>query len=710
MPSESDISLQCIDQQLSSVSTALAQQYKAVAPVMGQLCDAAELLTWAQHCLRLAHSGWRTWASAEAFVQQSPWLLRQLGATGLWEWAEQGYALSCHSPDVAVAFFRAARALLQGAAATALPSWVAAGQWYLEQRPALPTLAIEYFTVSPGIYTQYPLPTVRRWHQLGQACTGVGAQYGRQFFSLTRQHLEHSLDVDYAPAWEGVAPLLPYAIEVALAYVERYADLVHRLGSASAARVGALLYELSRPTASEASSFLRLIGSTLGFFSVPERLQVLEWCQQIAASSHAGVLAFLQHLPELWRVLPGPQLLPWVTTGITTARANAEAGHAYLALESATAHERLRQLQKRAVFTHLEAVLHLYTEAMLGRSVALRSTADLPNGLHLAGRDLPMSDGTTIFVPPEVDDFADAHSNFAAYKVAILHQVGFYEAGTFDFKVQECARHMPALQQHLAGVAAQPQTGMWAAFEHFFAAFPQPELARRLFTILEDTRIDAYLMRQYKGIRRDLALLMRHSLQQRPALHALPLLQALLEGILQLSLGARFEVASLPSRMSPVVHALLQRLARQLLPLHAANATVYDTANAVLHCYLWLSTLSATASSHFPEGAEAELATLLSQLPEDAESVRVADMFRLAGEGADTMPILPESTEPAVGVAPVPYRGDVKPELIQKKMQLQELAEALQARQDVLNPLPPEVLKQLLEQGNVSLKVCNSGS
>src|SRR5205823_688945 len=75
------------------------------------------------------------------------------------------------------------------------------------------------------------------------------------------------------------------------------------------------------------------------------------------------------------------------------------------------------------------------------------------------------------------------------------------------------------------------------AFAPFFAAFPHSDLVRTLFTILEDARIDASISRRYRGIRRDLALIMAHSLQQRPALQRLPLRQALLEGLLQCTLA-----------------------------------------------------------------------------------------------------------------------------------------------------------------------------
>src|SRR5262249_1407020 len=147
-----------------------------------------------------------------------------------------------------------------------------------------------------------------------------------------------------------------------------------------------------------------------------------------------GVLDFVRHLTDLQQRLPGQRLQSWVTTGLDVARRNAEAGLAYFALESAAAQDRLQELQSRVTFAHVEPVLRLYTEALLGQRMALRTTvaADTRGSTRREGQDLPTSDGTTIFVPEHVSDFAIERDNFAAYKVAILHQVGFYECGTFQ--------------------------------------------------------------------------------------------------------------------------------------------------------------------------------------------------------------------------------------------------------------------------------------
>ncbi|MEE9148205.1 MAG: hypothetical protein V3U27_12490, partial [Candidatus Tectomicrobia bacterium] len=262
----------------------------------------------------------------------------------------------------------------------------------------------------------------------------------------------------------------------------------------------------------------------------------------------------------------------------------------------------------------------------------------------------------------------------------------------------------PQAQQPTRALEAADGRQPPAALTQFFATFPQPALARQLFAMLEDARIDAYLLRQYKGIGRDLVWLMQHSLRQRPALGELPLRPALLEGLLQFTLGA-----SLAPTLPAALHVLLPPLLQRARPVLEADASVYTTVAAVLDCYRLITQIPAQALAAFAPDAAAQLAASAAELPEDADTIALADLFRQAGEGADSMPTLPDSSEPAMGGEPVPYRGEAKPELVQKKMRLQELAEELQNLQEELSPIPPELLKEILEKGDIEIKSLQDG-
>ena len=423
------------------------------------------------------------------------------------------------------------QALRATGAGGALRPWVADGQWYLQQHPTFAALAVTYFEVSPAVYGRYPLAAARVWGQLGHDFARRGWQSGRDFLALSQRLAEQAPEVDLAPAWQQARGMLPPAENLALEYLEHYPDYVRRFGDAGAEALRDTVDELLSPQVADAEAFLRQVSTTLALLPAAECLQALTWCRQISAVSHAGGLAFLGHLDALRERLPDDRLHAWINAGISAAKRHAPAGAAYFALQSATALDSLQALQKRVEFAAVEPVLRLYAHAILGRRMDLKTTDALPQGMLRGSPDLPSSDGAAIYLPPRVDDFDTATHNFAAYKVAVLHQAGFYESGTFAFDLDACRRRLPALP-------AAPDGAGSSSFQGFFAALcrarPRPQPVRHL----EDTRVDAWIASHYKGIRADLGRLMWHSRRQRPPLHGMPLRQALLEGLLQLSLGA----------------------------------------------------------------------------------------------------------------------------------------------------------------------------
>lgn len=681
---------------LGAVSAPVAERALLVLPnLCAQLSD-TEAARWVNCCQRLATCGWRSAESAAAFVQASPFLLRRLDAAGLWHWADHGESLARVSAAAATSFFQSARPFLQQAPAMTVDQWVEDGQWYLRQHPTFAALAETFFEIGPLVYGQYPLASARTWGQLGHDFARLGWRPAGEFLSLSRRLAEQAPGIDLAPAWQQARRMLPQAGPLALKFLGHYPDYVQRFGDAGAGLLRDVVDELLAPRVTDAEGFLDRLGSALVLSPVAECVQALAWCREICAASHAGGLSFLDHLGTLRERLPDGGLQDWIDAGIAVARRHEPAGAAYFTLESATALDNLHALQKRVEFTTVEPVLRLYTHAIMGRRMELATTDALPQDMLRRDDSLPTSDGTTIYVPPRVDDFEGAADNFGAYKVAILHQTGFYESGTFAFDLDECRRWLPEL-------LATPDGNGESSFEGFFASFAEPDLARGLFAIFEDARIDAWIARRYKGIRTDLERLMRHSRRQRPPLHGMPLRQALLEGLLQLSLGAG------PGDFEPLsARLLLRRLAPLMAPLRAPGASVYDTAAAVFLAHGLLARIPAGAGMTFPLNAVDLLSALDLELADDADLLDLADLFHAAGQAADRLPSLPGGDAPASGLEPVPYRGTVKPDAVEKKMRLIDL-EDTPGHRDGLSPLSPEVLKALLEKDGLDIRSLQRG-
>jgi len=122
-------------------------------------------------------------------------------------------------------------------------------------------------------------------------------------------------------------------------------------------------------------------------------------------------------------------------------------------------------------FPEVQRLLTLFAQGLAGRHLHLK--------LVEAGDSIVRStnihaDGASIHLPMAIDDFADRRLNLGAYRIAVLHQLGYLIEGTVDLDLEE-----------------------------FLSAWRRPALLRRVFSSVEDLRIDTALRRRYPGALRD---------------------------------------------------------------------------------------------------------------------------------------------------------------------------------------------------------------
>lgn len=320
-------------------------------------------------------------------------------------------------------------------------------------------------------------------------------------------------------------------------------------------------------------------------------------------------------------------------------------------------------------FGEQQRVLRLYAEAIAGRPVDIRCTDEASTGLQLAGHDLPIWNGETLYLPASIEELGSERSNFSAYKIAVLHQLGYEKAATLDLEWKVCEERFDfsavgrSSRRGSADAGSRPRT----SFERLFAAFGRPQLARWLFSVLEDARVDAVLLRRYKGIRAELAELMSHSLQRRPHLGELTSSQAVLEGLVQLTLGAELW-ADLPSSL----HRPLSRIQKWVFAVQRPDADVYTTAEVTIDCYRLFRELEA----HRWHGLPKE-----NRLPASPEAP-AAEAASSTSSEAGNVDSAPPDDDAAEEPLPVPYRGVFNPELLQKQVLLEQLTSELESLQE----------------------------
>ena len=149
----------------------------------------------------------------------------------------------------------------------------------------------------------------------------------------------------------------------------------------------------------------------------------------------------------------------------------------------------------------------------------------------------PVMDGKalTISLPARIDRFPTERENFDWYKVVLTHQAGHFEFGTFDFKFD---RPSTCFATGARGSHKTPRAQNVASDrQRFLQCFPISNSAGLIFDRVEDARVNARMLEVYPGIRPLYGRVARNVLASRPRLRLLPLREAFLEALVQMSLS-----------------------------------------------------------------------------------------------------------------------------------------------------------------------------
>ena len=223
-------------------------------------------------------------------------------------------------------------------------------------------------------------------------------------------------------------------------------------------------------------------------------------------------------------------------------------------------------------------VLRLYAKALTGREIRL-----IPRGgssARGAGWVTPGNDVTAIslMLPSKIDRFRSERENFDWYKVILTHQSGHAEFGTFQFLIDRPSRLFhdwrPALAKKNSTGQAEDNR------QSLRDLFPDPLLGMAIFECVEDARVDGKVLARYPGIEAAYRHVALRVLSERPRLRALPLREALVEGLVQASLGGT-PLGDAPERLHGALESALEYLSQVNNPI----AAVEDSAEAALRIY-----------------------------------------------------------------------------------------------------------------------------
>lgn len=150
--------------------------------------------------------------------------------------------------------------------------------------------------------------------------------------------------------------------------------------------------------------------------------------------------------------------------------------------------------ESAAHLADVQRSLALFAEGIAGRYHHIRPALDLPDGNPDPAHDNASHDAGALYLPTIIDWFPTQTLNAAAYRLTALYQLGFREFGTYRFDIAAARDRIAALSLREAPVAHRESD-----IALFFAHFELPELARRLFHVIEMARVRAAVVRRYPG-------------------------------------------------------------------------------------------------------------------------------------------------------------------------------------------------------------------
>lgn len=670
---ENEKDLHSIELELQELPPAVSEEFHKALPLVARQLSTEEICAWAREGMAVARSGFRCWEAAAEYFRVTPQALPSLNFPQLINWARCGRMLSETSASLSSAYFRESPAALSSPTVNQLEDWARLGKSLYKGTWWSNSLASQFFQVSPSLFRYLNLDEIvqfttfidclaRNRHELASDCLNMAEEALSQLEKEDRPKFLALALVFAETNWNN-----------AKAYFASAAQILSRIERTERARFLSLAEIICRQSCHQALPFLVDGSQALGQISKSIHHQLLNLAEELLSLSCPAAIEFLKSCPTVLSKVRLTGLEHWFRQGIGILESNEEGAVAYFRLELNRSLQALEHLSSGLELSRVKEILTMYWRALTGRDLPILPAGDLEaKGIGWASMGKPETEGEAIFLPELVERYLTKEGNFIWYKVMVTHQAGHIEFGSFDFRFDNKSNLFPDLRPQLAQKSGSVNAP--TELRRFFDLFDDRALAADIFTVVEDGRIDFLVNREYKGISKDYQRVQKDALSARPPLHTRPLREALLEILIQISLGS-LEDFFFP----PELHVPLQQASRILKMVQSPQATVEDSAEATIRLY-----------------------QILCQVPNQLgptdgwESTDLSELF-LDGNAVQS-PATSDKEDnalPYTSPQEVEFRGEFKPELVQLLAKLK--AQRREKHQGAPSTIPLEVLKALME-------------
>ena len=642
---------------------------EAWTPVSESLSD-EEMVAWVDWGLAISQQAGRSWEAAREYFRASPAAVQALPFVHLKQWGYWGNSIAEESPAASGAYFRASPRIVVSLKPWDVSEWAQIGKRLYGRGRRSGVLTTRYFEVSGDLLSVLTFSELQHLVTMMESIAERSVDEAASFLSLSSEVLP-TLREDTRSCLSLISALLGKEWQQATGCLQVVGESLARVERVERSRYLSLVGRIAGFGGLNVPAFLRDSSSALGQLDGYVHVHVLNMADSLSRIDHGVVLDYLKGVPQVLRRVSINQLEAWYETGVAILKENPEGGAAYFKGESSRSEEVLEKLSTGVEFGRVKEVMRLYCRALSALDVEISAhEAEEVQGKGWVALEKMMAEGATVYLPPVAERFGNKDENFDWYKVVATHQVAHLEFQSFNYSFDRQATQFTDMRSRLLpepseddGDAAPPDgraVGL-ADIQRFFALFVDGNLARDIFTAVEDCRLDYRVKVEYPGIRQAYAGVQGLALSERPRLEEMPAREAMVELLIRFSLQQGRELM-VPERFAGSARALWD----VVRPLSSPQALVEDSAEATIRIY---QIISQVPNEEVPEEDWQQ-----GDFPdEQTPSMSDEEWEELLRELLEAQQQFGEGEEQSYESPPqVDYRGDFKPELMQVISMLRE--------------------------------------
>jgi nitric oxide reductase NorD protein len=243
-----------------------------------------------------------------------------------------------------------------------------------------------------------------------------------------------------------------------------------------------LLVRISQEDTTVLREVIRRLPEQLAKVGLVNRHRMLSILEYLIEENVQTLSLFLKYLPDMIERYNDEQLISYISIALGLFGESPMKAGAYLRGETTISQRINQEIVGGLCFAEIEKNMTFYARAHCGEDVEVRS----------GGRSA-FTDGRHIYLPDRIEEETIVARQI--YQVLTARNAGYIEFGTLDLDLQRISGNWVSEKEDELEI------------ERMFRSFPNSVLARDLFFLFENYRIEQALRREYPGVAQSMDIL-----------------------------------------------------------------------------------------------------------------------------------------------------------------------------------------------------------